>query len=123
MTRYLADEGPLGSSLAGSPLLAQVVHVEQDLPYLIPASRLARPFGERDVKRHVKAFNELTRIMTAITMPKGGRQNADIPMLERCLTLAAITEPSDGSTPLLQQKTAQALKMTQSGKTTPEKWC
>ena len=62
----------------------------------------AQLFGERVVKRHVEAFNELTRIMTATTRPKGGRKNADVPMSERCLTLAAITELLDGSTPLLQ---------------------
>ena len=82
--------------------LAQVVHIERDLPYLIPASKLAQLFGERVGKRHVEAFNELTRIMTATTRPKGGRKNADIPMSERCLTFAAITELLDGSTPLLQ---------------------
>ena len=80
------------------------VHIERDLPYLIPVSKLAQLFGERVVKRerHVEAFNELTRIMTATTRPKGGRKNADVPMSERCLTLAAITELLDGSTPLLQ---------------------
>ena len=86
----------------GRTQLAQVVYIEQDLPHLIPASRFAQLFGERVVKRHVEAFNELTRIMTATRRPKGGRKNADIPTPERRLNLAAVTELLDGSTPYLQ---------------------
>ena len=59
----------------GCTQLAQVVHIERDLPYLIPASKLSQLFGESIVKRHVEACNELTRIMTATTRPKGGRKN------------------------------------------------
>ena len=67
--------------------------------YLKPGSQLKALHGNMVTPKHIAAFNDLSRILTATTRPKRGRRVVDLSLEDRHLTHEHIIKLMDGTTP------------------------
>ena len=83
----------------GCTRIEQVVCCQDASYYLIPGSQLKALHGNMVTPKHIAAFNDLSRILTATTRPKRGKRVAELSLEDRHLTHEHIIKLMNGTTP------------------------